>query len=246
METHGRTIGTTTIAGTELSYIEDDPTIARRFESEWDERELFERIKEASFDPSTYPASFWDVGACIGVHSSFASHYYDSVLAFEPVDVNVGSMIDNFSINGNFDTIDIKHTALADRKGAHTVEIRESTDAGYGRHSLAAEQGKTNVLRTDTIDAKRGDDVAREQGVPNVVKIDVEGAEGVVLEGMRETLRSPECRHIFVETHAPNDDPNQPSYEDFGYTLGQITNLLMGAGFSIEHCGQPYLIYGQK
>lgn len=246
MQTHGRTIGTTTIAGTKLSYIEDDPTIAGRFESEWDEGEMFETIKEASFEPTVKSPTFWDVGACIGVHSAFAAEHYDEVLAFEPVGTNVAGMTDNVSINENFDTIDIRHTALADREGAQTVEIRESTDAGHGRHSLQTDNRSTNVIRTDTIDARRGDAVANEAGVPNAIKIDVEGAEGIVLEGLRATLRSPLCRHVFVETHAPNDDPDQPSYEDFGYSLGQITNLLMGAGFSIEHCGKPYLIHGEK
>jgi FkbM family methyltransferase len=229
------------IAGTKVPYIKDDETIRQRFENGWDEHGMFEAIKSVADDPVN--ATFWDIGACVGVHSMFAAQHYENVIAFEPVMTNVASMTDNVSINGEFDTIDIRKEAVADREGAHTIEIRESSDAGHGRHSLSSE-GNYEVLTTDTVTAHTGNKIAAMEGIPNVVKIDVEGAEGLVLDGMDEVLEHHDLRHVFIETHDPN--PVQPSYEDFGYTLDEIYHLLLDAGFSIETLDRPYLIWAHR
>jgi len=240
-ETHGRTLETTEIAGTKVPYIKDDETIRERFENGWDEHGLFEKLRLVSNDQVN--ATFWDIGACVGVHSMFAAQHFENVIAFEPVGTNVASMTDNVAINGEFNTIDIRKEAVADREGAHTVEIRESDDAGHGRHSLSSD-GNYEVLTTETVTAHTGDKIAEMEGVPNVVKIDVEGAEGLVLEGMESLLQERGLRHVFIETHEPN--PVQPSYEDFGYTLDEIYHLLLEAGFSIETLDRPYLIWAHQ
>jgi len=72
----------------------------------------------------------------------------------------------------------------------------------------------------------RGDDLFRSRGwtVPAVVKIDVEGFEGQVLEGLRDTIRQSECRIICCEVH--------PELLPSGVTLESILAGLSESGFA--------------
>jgi len=64
---------------------------------------------------------------------------------------------------------------------------------------------------------------------PDIVKIDVEGAENEVLGGMREYLENGGSRVIYVELHRPTDW--RPSIEDFGSTEEAFLSDLQSLGF---------------
>lgn len=132
-----------------------------------------------------------DIGANIGVWTLLmaekcgeAGHVY----AFEPVAVTNQNLQENVALSG-LRNVTIFKTALGSEKG--TVEIFSPSDPG--RSSLARENVADAVER---VAVNRLDDVWKEAGRPKIsfVKMDVEGAEPLVLEGGRELLH--ECKPV--------------------------------------------------
>lgn len=77
------------------------------------------------------------------------------------------------------------------------------------------------------------------------MKIDVEGVEPLVLEGMEETLSRDSCRALFCEIHPPTNDA-RPSIQDFGSTADGLRSSLRSKGFGVKMIepdrGETYLI----
>lgn len=202
-------------------------------------------ILDAIIDAARPDDVVWDVGACLGIHTfTTAKHLPDGeVVAFEPMPTNRGVLIDNMTVN-HLDNVTVRREALADEDGTAEFAIRESVEAGYGRHSL--DVGDYDKIRSIEVDTRRGNGLAVGTDVspPNIVKIDVEGASPLVIEGMRDVLARDSCRHVFLETHEPN--PVQPSHEDFGYTEQDIRDLLVELGFEMETLEKDYHLHGVK
>ncbi len=189
---------------------------------------------------------FWDVGACLGIHAFILAKFlpYGDVAAFEPMPSNRGILADNKSLN-NFTNVTVFREALANEPGEREFAIRESVQAGYGRHSFAT--GDYDAIKTIPVDVRTGDQLLVQDASiprPNLVKIDVEGAGPLVVEGMQHVLRSDECHTVIFETHEPND--TQPSHEDFGYSEEEFIDLVEACGFTVEQMEKPYHYIGQK
>lgn len=70
------------------------------------------------------------------------------------------------------------------------------------------------------------DSYARSNPPPDVVKIDIEGAEYAAIQGMEETIGSSKPR-LYVEVH--------PHYlGDFGATVNDVMELLTGHSYTVE------------
>lgn len=140
---------------------------------------------------------YWDVGANIGTHALLpaAAHPSARVIAVEPHHRNVAKLIRNKTLN-ELD-ITILPIALSDRAG--TATLRGADDRpGHGSFSLGDDATETAA----DVPVRPGDDVIAD-GVPtpSVVKIDVEGAELAVLDGLSETLSEGSIRTVFCEVH---------------------------------------------
>lgn len=119
------------------------------------------------------------------------------MVAFEPHPGNAEKLRTNVAYNGLADDVTLLERALGDEAGAASLHLSESWDT---MHSLVA--GRDGP--TTRVEAVPGDDVAAERGRPDVVKIDVEGAELAVLSGMPDVLRT--CRTVFCEVHHDHVD----------------------------------------
>lgn len=234
-----REIASAVFLGERIDFVAANERVRERVENLSHERDVLEAvITEAQPDDV-----IWDVGACLGIHSfAVAKHLPDGVVySFEPMHANRAVCVDNKAVN-ELDNVHVSNFALSDENGEQTFEIREGIEPGYGRHGLKSDEGEYESVREIEVPTRQGDAVSFEQ--PNIVKIDVEGASPLVLEGMKETLADPACRVVILETHEPN--PVQPSHEDFGMTREDIISYLESLGFEVGTLDEEFHLYGAK
>jgi len=148
----------------------------------------YEEFELSLFRASLKPGMvLMDVGANIGYYSlSAASQTQDqaTIYAFEPEPGVLASLRDNIALN-SFKSIKPFDRALADKRGVLRLNVDQ---ANMGKHSLVqADGGNSRQIEIQTLTM---DEFVREQGISRVdlIKIDVEGAEGMVLAGARETI----------------------------------------------------------
>lgn len=165
----------------------------------------------------------YDIGANVGTYTCFLSERLqpNQVVAFEPHPSNLASLRSNLDLN-NTDAIIIER-ALSDTNGTSELKIA-SKYQGEGKHSLAIESDKDSI----TIELAAGDKLIEsgEIPAPTVLKIDVEGAEYQVLQGLEKTLQSDPCRLIYVEAH-----PELLS--DYNSSMKEIETLLESFNYNI-------------
>lgn len=133
---------------------------------------------------------FFDVGANEGFFSLIGARCVGAtgaVYAFEPVARNVRRIRRNVRANrlGNI-------TVFAQAVGASEGRERLLLARHWGGASLALAEEPPDLVGSVKVDVTTIDAVLERRTVrpPSLVKIDVEGAELVVLHGMEETIRS--------------------------------------------------------
>ena len=128
-----------------------------------------------------------DVGANMGQHSLIAAWHGMRVHAFEPLPRLALRLKANLALNRLAERVSVFEFAVSAVEGSAT--LHEMDRADDGSHSLLAsgtERIRSEVqVRTVTID---GHLKAQSCGPPAIIKIDVEGAEALVLDGATQTL----------------------------------------------------------
>ena len=167
--------------------------------------------------------SFFDIGASVGLVSVHAGKNGVSTFAFEP-DPQVAERLNiNVKLN-RLTNVKVVDWAVSDSES----EVVLYTDGVDGRSPSLREVGErgSTTVKTDTIDnAIR----RKELPVPDVIKIDIEGAEALAIAGMNELLASDSApRTLFVELH-PQFLP------DFGSTAEQVVELIESFGYAMDH-----------
>jgi FkbM family methyltransferase len=151
---------------------------------------------------------FYDVGANIGVYSLYAASTKKvQVFAFEPSPFNFATLSRNIVLNGISENISAFCAALSDKTVLDRLYM-SSTQAG------AAHTGFQNAINEfglplNTVHAQatlgfRMDDFISlfKAPVPHHIKIDVDGAENLVISGMQETLKSDNLKSVLIELPA--------------------------------------------
>jgi FkbM family methyltransferase len=118
----------------------------------------------------------WDVGANVGIYTLLLAELVGArgrVFAFEPVARNVELLQRHVEMNG-YGNVRIFPSALGDFDGEGGFDSGPNTSMG---HVTAGGPLKVSCSRADTLLA------AGEVEAPDVIKIDVEGAEADVLRG---------------------------------------------------------------
>lgn len=130
----------------------------------------------------------WDVGANIGTYTLLAATTGATAIAFEPGPRARTQLVKNAELNDVTGRVDATPYALSDYDGTGTLLPAERT--GVRQLAQEADHGDTVPVRTgDSLDLP----------TPDVVKIDVEGAELAVLDGLQDRLR--DVRVCYVEVH---------------------------------------------
>ena len=134
-------------------------------------------------------ATYVDVGAHVGFHTLTARQCVGAggrVVAVEPQPYNCERILHNWQLNG-FENLDLFVAAAGARSGM--VALRQQAATDKARLSLALE-GVNDQPQRYHVAMVAVDDVVRDLGIERIdlVKIDVEGYESQVIEGMRNTL----------------------------------------------------------
>ena len=166
---------------------------------------------------------FYDIGANIGVYSCLAGSITTEgqVVAFEPHPENIKSLTSNIDRNGI--NAAILETALSDESDT-LVLAEEGSGAGHGEHQITEDSTKNGIR----IDVRSLDAVRRGEGLPqpNVLKIDVEGAEYDVIKGGLQTLSANDCRLVYCEIHPEK-------VQTFGGSYDDVIDTLAESGFTV-------------
>lgn len=169
----------------------------------------------------------WDIGASYGIYSLFASSKLSSgkIYAFEPEIKTYKLLEKNIRLN-NLQNIVPLNYALSDCEGF--VDLYVSDSANIGTHSLVMRDDFPVSKKGKLVNVRTGDKIVqgREVCLPNVVKIDVEGAEMNVLEGMKDILFTPKLRLIQIEIH-------EKVLPLFNRTVGDVFNIMETSGYKL-------------
>ena len=170
-----------------------------------------------------------DVGAHIGYYTKNFSHLTGPagrVFAIEPSPENFGVLVDNLKSWGR-NNVTAYNNAASDRSGMVNLHI----SPGHSNHSLVA--GYTPAEKTIPIQALRLDDLLPEQKI-DFIKIDVEGYEPHVINGMRNLIRASEDIVMLVEYNRvalAKDNPSPQSLLDLLTKLGFQYQAILEDGY---------------
>jgi FkbM family methyltransferase len=140
----------------------------------------------------------FDVGANAGFYTLAFSRLAGTtgrVWAFEPLPENVRNLRRHIELNA-LQNVTVVEAAVAEKSGVAGFEAAADNSVGH-----LSERSAFRV-RTVSIDEICADPAT---GMPDLIKLDVEGAEGAVLAGARQTLaRSHPI--VLLATHGPEQE----------------------------------------
>lgn len=175
-----------------------------------------------------------DVGANIGYYSiQFSGAARGKVYSFEPMSYQFTILERNIELNGLANVIPMKRI-VSNSSGMKRIYFSGSENTGAS--SLVKETGQFEDVPALTIDEFCE---SNKIGQIDVMKIDVEGHELEVLQGMKKCLKQQSVRHLFVEISGEN-------LEKAGSSTKELCAFLEGSGYhaySIKTGGtKPYRI----
>ncbi|HWF33290.1 MAG TPA: FkbM family methyltransferase [Solirubrobacteraceae bacterium] len=184
----------------------------------------------------------YDVGANIGFFTILCSRLvgpHGSVYAFEPIPENLVTLRHNIALN-RLTNVVVVEQALSSSTGTAEMFVSpwsafHSLDvAGASKRENHGPDGGQVTVETVTLD-----EFVQRDGVsaPDLVKLDVEGAELLVAEGMRETLRTVQPL-LLVEVHDTNRE-----YAEFVDSIDYRVRVIDGEEPALADAGRnPHTI----
>lgn len=173
-------------------------------------------------------AKFYDLGANIGIFSILGARKNAKVIAFEPSRKVGVRLNENVKRNGLEGHIQIIPAAVADKSGS--LDFYETRDGNWGVGRIfdfnPLVQGEKYSVSVKTLD-----DFALEFGAPDFIKIDIEGAEWLVLKGAEKTLAQ-SSPTILIEFH-----PKEIS--TLGGSVEKCVNMLRNLGYEPQLADKP-------
>lgn len=167
--------------------------------------------------------SFVDVGANMGYFSLLwtAASSEHRVVAFEASERNVRLLAANMAANSLDPRVRVVPKAVSDSAG--TVSFDAGPDGQTGWGGIAAGGGATvpSVRLDEELSGERID----------VLKIDVEGADALVIRGCEKLLAARRIGHLFFEEHASR-------MKALGIVPGEARKFLEQHGYTVRPLGR--------
>jgi FkbM family methyltransferase len=164
----------------------------------------------------------WDIGANLGIYSLLAAKRQKvTIIAFEPHPTTVVRLMKNIKLN-KFSNIQVFDIALSDSESKVDF-FTNGIDESSGRAHITINK----ISGTIKVESSKGDTLIESGRVPkpDVVKIDVEGAEHLVIKGISKALS--QCRVLFCEVHT--------RIEQYGSSGVNLESTLRNHGFTLEN-----------
>jgi FkbM family methyltransferase len=182
----------------------------------------------------------YDIGANIGQYSLYAAKRLRgncTVLAFEPEALNYAKLNRNIVLNRLTGIVTPYCLAVTEKTELGTFYV-QSFAPGAALHSWG--RPVTQGERPFTPQNQQGmvglslDDLTGRFGlpVPNHVKIDVDGIEGEIIRGARNTLADPRLKTVLVEVYI------------FASVAQEIEEAFSAHGFELSNAGEIDLTQG--
>lgn len=205
----------------------------------WRSKTLFDKEPEMIYwldnIPKTInnePATFWDIGANVGLYSIYAGLKGLNVFAFEPSALNTFLLSKNIEINCLKDNVVLYPLAVGDKNEFGFLNM-SSTQIGGAFNEF----NETNLEKVGQGDYEM--EVVFRQGifsysiddliykynfkVPNFIKIDVDSIEDKIIYGADRVLSETDCiKSIFVELDEKDTRTNQ------------VIDYLLSKGFKLS------------
>jgi len=166
---------------------------------------------------------FIDVGAHYGYYTLLVGTSYTNcrIMAFEPVPENCEILRQNIELN-QLKNVEVHNTALSNKNENRKFNITEAAEcSGFHEHPL------TKVRKVVELEAVTLDSLIKEvPKVPVIMKVDTEGHEICVLEGMDEILRKTSDVKLIVEF-------NPKCLRSAGYEPSDLLKKILQFGFEI-------------
>ena len=198
-----------------------------RFDTAFGLAELSEQPVIESFLKDIEDAeTAFDIGANVGTYTCLAGRKLDSgsIHAFEPHPNNIDRLRENIQLNDLTSSVKVHDYALSDVTGEFDLSVRVSSEAAEGSHSLISDSDIGEKIPVSTY---RGDElIGEELPEPDLIKIDVEGAEFKVIKGLQDTISKSEPI-IYCELH-------RDQLKEDGASANEVTELLTQKSYTIE------------
>lgn len=176
----------------------------------------------------------WDVGANVGFYTSVfaeATGPLGRVVAFEPTQACFSQLEHKFpSMPG----VVLKNIALGDADGKITMAVETDPLAATHRVVSGSQTGQTV-----SVEIRSGASVvsAAPEIFPNVIKIDVEGHEGAVIDGLKPLLSDQRLHCIGIEVHFGLLDARDESWRP-----KSMEQTLVDSGFHVRWTDASHLL----
>ena len=171
---------------------------------------------------------FWDVGACIGVFTLYAAKRVGCrVFSFEPVFHNYNILNRNIILN-----------SLQDKVTAYCLSLHDSFDVSkiyLGKLQSATSCSDFNNDRNENRYGQGSigipiDTLIDYLPAPNHIKIDVDGNEKLIIDGMKKVLKNKNLKSVLVEINSSDKEEVVQYFKDNGFEtiLNEFTGMNRG------------------
>src|SRR3990170_7009848 len=170
-----------------------------------------------------------DIGANIGYYTLLAAHLVGDegkVFAFEPEPNNYNLLCKNIEVNGYRNVIPVRK-AVFSKSGEMELFLDESNLGGHSLSEANVDKGASIMVEVTSLD-----DYFRNTDYKiDVIKMDVQGSEMAVLEGMTNTINQNDSLKIITEFWPMG-------LRNSGSSPAGFLNKLIECGFAFYQIGQ--------
>jgi FkbM family methyltransferase len=223
--------------GLKLSYDVSDAYSKEWFFPRYDNGRMHEpQATDVFIDHIVNNSQVLDIGGHLGYFSCIAGKLAENgrVLVFEADPKCIGLIRRNLNLN-NLQNVDIYNYAVSDAAGTVSIPKNKNPDPGLVINSDTDEHLNIETICID-------DFLAQNSFTPDFIKMDIEGSEGLALDGMKKTLADTRAT-LLIEIHVRKlknhfDTDHKKIIKqltEYGYTLREISSRnAYGQGRTID------------